>query len=319
VQRRGGAASAATTTKDEDFIDKLFVANTHDTLLCFSNRGKVYWLRGYELPQAGRGARGKPLVNLLPLEEGEKHQRRAADQAVRRRALRVHGDQPRHVKKTRCRGLLAAAPAGIIAVDLRDGDRLVGVALTDGKRDMHAVLQRRQGDPLQQEDESVRWAATPPACAASARRGQEVISLVVVATAHPHRLRERLRQADAARGIPAARPRRPGRDRTADHGAQRPHGRGAAGQPGDEIMLISSTGTLVRTPVARFPSVGRNTQGVRLIRLDEGERLVGLDRIIALAGDDDRNRRRGRIQPGEAPPPEARPAGGSPGSPDGFF
>ena len=109
VQRRGGRGKAATSVKDEDFVEKLFVAHTHDTILCFSNRGKVYWKRVFELPQAGRGSRGKPMVNLLPLEEGETHQRRAAHQAVRRRPLRVHGHQPGHGQEDAAVGVLASA------------------------------------------------------------------------------------------------------------------------------------------------------------------------------------------------------------------
>jgi len=108
AQRRGGRGKSATAVKDEDFVEKFFIAHTHDTLLCFSNRGKVYWLRVFELPQAGRGSRGKPIVNLLPLEAGEKINAAAARQAVRRAAFRLHGDQPGHGKENAPGGVLAA-------------------------------------------------------------------------------------------------------------------------------------------------------------------------------------------------------------------
>ena len=187
--RRSAAAAAARRppqVKDEDFIDKLFVANTHDTLLCFSNRGKVYWLKVYELPQAGRGARGKPIVNLLPLEEGEKHQRGAADQAVRRAALRVHGDQPRHGQEdaadARSRG---RAPAASSRVDLRR--RATGWSASrspTAARD-HAVSPAAARRSASTRTRCGRWAARPPACAASRwATASELIALIVVGEGH---------------------------------------------------------------------------------------------------------------------------------------
>jgi DNA gyrase subunit A len=163
---RGGRGASATAIKDEDFIDKLFVANTHDTLLCFSSRGKVYWLKVYELPQAGRGSRGKPIVNLLPLEDGERINAVLPIREYTEDKLRVHGDGQGTVKKTPLSAFSRPRTSGIIAVGLDDGDKLVGVDITDGKRDV--MLFTTGGKAIRfPETTCARWAATPAACAAS--------------------------------------------------------------------------------------------------------------------------------------------------------
>ena len=137
AQKRGGRGKQATTTKEDDFVEKLFIANTHDYILCFSNRGRVYWLKVYRVPQGGRDSRGKPIINLVPLHRAREDHRGAAGQGVRRRTIRVHGDRQRHGQEdARCRDSRGPAPSGIIAVDLDDGDYLIGVALTDGKQDV---------------------------------------------------------------------------------------------------------------------------------------------------------------------------------------
>src|SRR3974390_2957148 len=132
TQRRGGRGRAATRVKDEAFIEKLFVAHTHDTVLCFSNRGKVYWLKVYQLPQAGRNSRGKPMVNLLPLEEGEKINALLPVKQFDEEHFVFMATSLGTVKKTPLAAFSRPRASGIIAVDLRDDDRLVGVALTDG-------------------------------------------------------------------------------------------------------------------------------------------------------------------------------------------
>jgi DNA gyrase subunit A len=289
AQRRGGRGKAATTMKDEDFIDKLFVANTHDTLLCFSSAGKLYWLKVYQLPMASRGSRGKPMVNLLPLQEGERIT------AV----VPIHEFEPDKfvfmataqgtVKKTSLDAFSRPRQAGIIALELDDGDRLVGVDITDGTKQI--MLSSSEGKAIRFAEDDVRPMGRNAAGVRGIRLapGHEVISLIVmgepglILTASTH-----------------------GYGKLTSEEEFPLHGRGGQGvialqtterngqlvgalrvSLDDEIMLISSGGTLVRTPVNEISLQGRNTQGVRLIRLDEGERLVGLERIIAEGGEEE--------------------------------
>jgi DNA gyrase subunit A len=287
TQRRGGRGKTATTVKDEDFIEKLFVANTHDTVLCFSNRGKVYWLKVYTLPQAGRSSRGKPMVNLLPLEEGEKINALLPVKQYDEQHFVFMATSQGTVKKTPLTAFSRPRSNGIIAVDLADNDRLVGVAITDGQREI--ILVSSGGKAIRFHEDEVR----PMGREATGVRGiklgegQELIALIVVGDGHV---------------LTAS---------TAGYGKLTPlddfpsHGRGGQGvialqtsdrngttvaalqvTAGHEIMLISSSGTLVRTPVEEISVLGRNTQGVRLIRLDDGERLVGIERIETLESGD---------------------------------
>ncbi len=283
VQRRGGRGKAATSVKDEDFVEKLFVAHTHDTILCFSNRGKVYWKRVFELPLAGRGSRGKPMVNLLPLEEGEKINAVLPIKQYDDDHFVFMATSQGTVKKTPLSAFSRPRASGIIAVGLDEGDRLVGVALTDGSREV--ILSSSGGKSIRFHENEVR----PMGREATGVRGiklgegQELISLVVVG--------EGLVLTASANGYGKLTP-------LEDFPA---HGRGGQGvialqtterngemvaalqvNPDQELMLISSTGTLVRTPVGEISIVGRNTQGVRLIRLDEGERLTGIECIESL-------------------------------------
>jgi DNA gyrase subunit A len=289
VQRRGGRGKAATSVKDEDFVETLFVAHTHDTLLCFSNRGKVYWVRVFELPQAGRGARGKPLVNLMPLEEGEKINAILPIKQFDDEHFVFMATSHGTVKKTPLSAYSRPRPSGIIAVDLRDGDRLVGVALTDGKRDV--LLCSNGGKAIRFSEEEVRAMGRDATGVRGIKlsEGQEVISLVAVG--------EGLVLTASENGYGKLTPveefplhGRGGQGVIALQTTERNGATVAALQvtPDQEIMLISSTGTLVRTPVAEISIVGRNTQGVRLIRLEDGERLAGVGRIenLAVAGED---------------------------------
>jgi DNA gyrase subunit A len=286
AQRRGGRGKAATSVKDEDFIEKLIVAHTHDTILCFSNRGKVYWKRVFELPLAGRGSRGKPMVNLLPLEEGEKINAILPIKQYDDEHFVFMATSQGTVKKTPLSAFSRPRASGIIAVGLDQGDRLVGVALTDGHREV--ILSSSGGKSIRFNEEEVR----PMGREATGVRGiklaegQELISLIVVAEGHV--------LTASANGY--------GKLTPLEDFPQ--HGRGGQGvialqttdrngemvaalqvNPEHELMLISSTGTLVRTPVGEISVVGRNTQGVRLIRLDEGERLTGIERIESLVED----------------------------------
>jgi DNA gyrase subunit A len=308
TQRRGGRGKTATAVKDEDFVEKLFVAHTHDTVLCFSNRGKVYWLKVYELPQAGRGARGKPMVNLLPLEEGEKINALLPVKQYDEQHFVFMATRAGTVKKTPLTAFSRPRSTGIIAVDLVDNDQLVGVAITDGEREV--VLVSSGGKAIRFHESEVRHMGREAAGVRGIRLGPEqaLIALIVVGDGHV--------LTASASGYGKLTP-------LADFPS---HGRGGQGvialqtsdrngdtvaalqvMAGQEIMLISSTGTLVRTAVDGISVQGRNTQGVRLIRLGEGERLVGIERIESLEGAEE------GIEAGETPdasanePPVAGP------------
>jgi DNA gyrase subunit A len=287
AQRRGGRGKAATSVKDEDFIDKLFVANTHDTVLCFSSAGKLYWLKVYQLPQASRGSRGKPLVNLLPLQEGERINALLPIHEFEENKFVFMVTANGTVKKTSLESFSRPRQAGIIAIELDDGDRLVGVDITDGSKQI--ILCSSEGKAIRFAEDDVRAMGRNAAGVRGIRlpAGQEVISLIIV---------------DEASMILTASENGFGKLTPVEDFPI--HGRGGQGvialqtsdrngrmvgalkiKQDDEIMLISSSGTLVRSPVSQISVQGRNTQGVRLIRLDEGDRLVGMECIIAEAAD----------------------------------
>jgi DNA gyrase subunit A len=313
TQRRGGRGKAATAVKDEDFVEKLFVAHTHDTLLCFSNRGRVYWLRVFELPQAGRNARGKPLVNLMPLEEGEKINAVLAVKQFDDEHFVFMATSHGTVKKTPLSAYSRPRPSGIIAVDLRDGDRLVGVGLTDGTHDI--ILCSNGGKAIRFNESEVRPMGRDATGVRGIKlaEGQEVISLVVVG--------EGLILTASENGYGKLTPLedfplhgRGGQGVIALQTTERNGSTVAALQVNtdQEIMLISSSGTLVRTPVAQVSIVGRNTQGVRLIRLDDGERLAGVEGIGLLAGEADETAEGMGETPAESPAETPRTDSGEP-------
>jgi DNA gyrase subunit A len=305
AQRRGGRGKSATQVKDEDFIDKLFVAHTHDTLLCFSNRGKIYWLRVFELPQAGRLARGKPIVNLLPLQEGEKINAVLPVKQFDEQHFVFMATSDGTVKKTPLSAFSRPRASGIIALDLHDEDRLVGVALTDGQREI--MLCTSGGKAIRFHEDEVRPMGREAAGVRGIRLGdgQQLIALIVLGEG-------RILTASAS-----------GYGKLTPLEEFPPHGRGGQGvialqtserngdmvaalqvQSGHELMLMSSAGTLVRTPVGDISIVGRNTQGVRLIRLGEGERLTGVERVESLDNGDGGE---ADAAPGEELPPPAAP------------
>ena len=286
AQRRGGRGKTATRMKEEDYVDALFVANTHDTLLCFSSRGKVYWLKVYQLPQAGRNARGRPVVNLLPLEEGE---RLNAVLPVRgfeegRYVLMCTSDGT--VKKTALKEFSRPRASGIIAIDLRPGSRLVGVELTDGRQDV--LLFSDAGKVIRFREDQVRpmGRSARGVRGIQLKAGQRLISMIIAGARD---------EAAGATVLTATENGYGKRTPLSDYPSHRRGGQGvisiqvnarngkAVGaelvEAGQEIMLITTGGTLIRTRVDEISVLGRNTQGVRLIDLDEGERLVGLDRI----------------------------------------
>jgi DNA gyrase subunit A len=282
AQRRGGRGKSATAVKDEDFVDKLFIAHSHDTVLCFSNRGKVYWLKVYELPQAGRNSAGKPIVNLLSLEEGEKITAVLPVKQYDEQHFVFMATSQGTVKKTPLTAFSRPRTAGIIAIDLEENDRLVGVALTNGERDI--ILVSGSGKAIRFHEEEVRPMGREAAGVRGIRLDEaELIALIVVGEGHV------LTASEAGYGklTPLEEFPRHGRGGQGVIALQTTERNGATVaalqvMSGQDVMLISSSGTLVRTPVDDISVLGRNTQGVRLIRLDEGERLVGIERIESL-------------------------------------
>ena len=286
-QKRGGRGKQATATKEDDWVDQLFIANTHDYILCFSNRGRLYWLKVWEVPAGSRGSRGRPIVNMFPLQEGEKinvvlaltGDKRVfpADQYV------FMATSMGTVKKTALDEFNNPRKGGIIAVNLDDGDYLIGAALTDGKHDV--MLFSDGGKAVRFDEDDVR----PLGRNARGVRGmaldvgQTVIAMLVaedeqqsVLTATQNGFGKRTSIAEYTR-----------------------HGRGTKGMiaiqqserngkvvaatlvhADDEIMLITDKGVLVRTRVSEIREMGRATQGVTLIGLDEGSQLSGLQRIV---------------------------------------
>jgi len=290
AQRRGGRGRQAATTKEDDFIERLFIANTHDTMLCFSSRGRVYWLKVYNVPQGTRTSRGKPIVNLFPLSEGEKIN------AV----LPVKEYDDKHfvflatalgtVKKTALEQFSNPREKGIIAVELDDGDHLIGAAITDGKHDV--MLFSDAGKAVRFEEDDVRPMGRQAHGVRGMKLGAEhrVISMLAadsetqtVLTATENGFGKRTPIAEYTR-----------------------HGRGTQGMIAiqtterngkvvgavlvgdeDEIMLISTGGVLIRTKVKQIREQGRSTQGVRLIDLDAGTKLAGVERVAEKEEDEE--------------------------------
>ncbi|WP_428424918.1 DNA gyrase subunit A [Methylibium sp.] len=287
AQRRGGRGKQATQTKEDDWIEQLFIANTHDWMLCFSNRGRVYWLKVWEVPQGGRAARGKPIVNMFPLQPNEKITVVLPLTGEFRSFPSDHyifmSTALGTVKKTTLDEFSNPRKAGIIAVDLDEGDYLIGAALTDGKHDVMLFSDGGKAVRFDEDDvrpmgrnaRGVRGMALEP--------GQNVIAMLVaedetqsVLTATENGYGKRTSIAEYTR-----------------------HGRGTKGmiaiqqterngrvvaatlvRPEDEIMLITDRGVLVRTRVSEIRELGRATQGVTLIALDDGTQLSGLQRIV---------------------------------------
>lgn len=297
AQRRGGRGKQATGMKDDDFIDHLFVANTHDYILCFSSRGRVYWLKVYEVPEGTRNSRGRPIVNLFPLVEGEKINAVLPVQTFDDDHFVFMATAEGTVKKTALTAFSNPRKAGIIAANLDDGDRLIGVAITDGNSDVMLfsdagkAVRFPEGDvrPMGREARGVRGM--------NLEDGQRVIAMLVakdetlsVLTATENGYGKRTPVAEYTR-----------------------HGRGTKGMiaiqtsdrngklvgaclvdESDEVMLISTGGVLIRTKVQDIRELGRATQGVTLINLDEGTWLAGIEKVAESEvdeanGDDEQN------------------------------
>lgn len=280
-QRRGGKGKTATKVKDEDFVEHLLIANTHDTILCFSNFGKAYWLKVYKLPMAGRTSRGKPLVNLLPL---------AKDEHINAILPLRSYDEDKYIcmvtasatiKKVKLTEFSRPRSSGKIAIDLLENDQLVGVSITDGSNDI--MLFTDAGKVIRFHEDAVRAMGRTARGVRGIKlmEGQQVISSAVVreggailtVTKNGYGKRTAIEEYPV-RG-------RGGQGVISIHVNER-NGKVVAAQQvfdGDEVMLISSGGIAVRTPVDQISVIGRNTQGVRLIKLREGGSLVGMERI----------------------------------------
>ncbi|MBS1191665.1 MAG: gyrase, subunit [Rhodocyclaceae bacterium] len=283
AQRRGGRGKQAAAMKEDDFVDHLFVANTHDYILCFSNRGRCYWLKVYEVPQGSRTSRGKPIVNMFPLEEGEQINailpvKEFADDKYIFMAT-VQGT----VKKTPLSDFSNPRKAGIIAVALDEGDYLVGAELTSGENDIMLVSNGGKAVWFDEEDVRPMGRTARGVRGMRLQPGQEVISLLVaeneeqtvlIATENGYGKRTVL-----------------GDFRHSGRGTQGVIAIAASDRNGkivaaklvgdeDEIMLITTGGVLIRTRVAEIRGMGRATQGVTLISLDEGEKLAGVEKVI---------------------------------------
>ena len=283
AQKRGGRGKQATATKEDDFIDNLFIANTHDYVLCFSSRGQLYWIKVYNVPQGGRASRGKPIVNLLPLTEGEKITAILPVREFDENKFIFMATANGTVKKTPLSDFSRPRPSGIIAVDLDEGDYLIGVALTEGRHDI--MLFSDEGKAVRFDEQDVRPMGRVSRGVRGMRLsgGQKVISLLVaenesisVLTATENGFGKRTPITEYTR-----------------------HGRGTQGmiaiqtsarngnvvaatlvEDKDEIMLITTGGVLIRTRVAEIREMSRATQGVTLINLGPDEKLAGLQKIV---------------------------------------
>ncbi|WP_438334548.1 DNA topoisomerase (ATP-hydrolyzing) subunit A [Edwardsiella tarda] len=289
AQRRGGKGKSAARIKEEDFIERLLVANTHDTILCFSSRGRMYWMKVYQLPEASRGARGRPIINLLPLEADE---RITAILPVREYAEGVNvfmATASGTVKKTALTEFSRPRAAGIIAVNLNDGDELIGVDLTDGNDEV--MLFSAAGKVVRFKEDAVRAMGRTATGVRGIKLADDdrVVSLIV-----PHGEGAILTVTQNGYGKRSAVAEYPTKSR-ATQGVisikvTERNGRvvGAVQiDDGDQIMMITDAGTLVRTRVSEVSIVGRNTQGVILIRTAEDEHVVGLQRVVEPVDDEE--------------------------------
>ncbi len=287
AQKRGGRGKQAMATKDEDWIDQLFIANTHDYILCFSNRGRMYWLKVWEVPQGSRNSRGRPIVNMFPLQDNEKITVVLPLSGENRTFPEDHyvfmSTSLGTVKKTPLKDFSNPRKAGIIAVDLDDGDFLIGAALTDGKHDV--MLFSDSGKAVRFDENDVRpmGRTARGVRGMNLEEGQNVIALLVAeneqqsvltATENGYGKRtpitEYTRHGRGTKGMIAI--------QTSER-----NGRVVAAtlvDASDEIMLITTGGVLIRTRVAEIREMGRATQGVTLIAVEDGTKLSGLQRIV---------------------------------------
>jgi DNA gyrase subunit A len=282
AQKRGGRGKTATRVKDADFIEKMFIASTHDTLLCFSTRGKVYWLKVYQLPIGSRTARGRPMVNLLPLEEGERITAILPVRDYPESDFIFFATSAGTVKRTPLSNFSRPRSNGIIAIDLREDDSLIGVQLTHGSKDLMMFTASGKGIRFCEQDVRAMGRTAAGVRGIRVRKDDRVISLlstesdddiVLFATENGYGKRTRCgefsRQGRGGQGVISIQT------------SQRNGSVVGAiiASDDDEVMLISNAGTLVRTPVSDISVMSRNTQGVTLIRLGKEEKLVQIETI----------------------------------------
>ncbi|AVJ55995.1 DNA gyrase subunit A [Idiomarina sp. OT37-5b] len=293
AQRRGGKGKAATKMKDEDFIERLWVANTHDTILCFSTYGRIYWMKVYQLPLASRASRGKPIVNLLPLESDERITAILPTRDYPEDKFVIMATKNGTVKKTPLPEYSRPRNGGIIALNLNEGDELIGVDITDGEQEI--MLFSDAGKVVRFREDQVRSMGRTATGVRGIRleEGQRVVSLIVprsyedqeaaILTVTENGYGKRTPVGDyptksrATKGVVSIK-------------VSERNGSVVGAMEvidGNEIMLISNKGTLVRTRVNEVSVVGRNTQGVRLIRTGDDEQVVGLQRIDEMDVDDE--------------------------------
>jgi DNA gyrase subunit A len=282
AQKRGGRGKQAAGTKDEDFIEKMFIANTHDYILCFSNRGRLYWLKVYNVPQGGRAARGKPIVNLLPLEDGEKINTLLPVKTFDDEHYVFMATANGIVKKTPLSDFSRPRTAGIIAVGLDDGDFLIGASITDGRHDVMLFSDGGKAVRFDENDVRPMGRTARGVIGMKLAKGKKLISLLVAedendfvltATENGYGKRtsiaEYTRHARATQGMIAI--------QTSER-----NGKVVAAtlvKADDEIMLITTGGVLIRTRVKEIRAMSRATQGVTLINLDKGETLISLEKL----------------------------------------
>ena len=290
AQKRGGRGKQATNNKDDDFIDSLFIANTHNYILCFSNRGQVYWLKVYEVPQGSRTARGKPIINLLQLEQGEKINAILPITEFAEDKFVFFATANGTVKKTALTDFSRPMKRGIIAINLDEDDYLIGVALTDGQHDV--MLFSDAGKAVRFDENGVRATSRASRGVRGMKLGdnQQVISLLVAVDEQQSVLTAT--ENGYGKRTPIAEYTRHGRGTQGMIAIQTSarNGRVVAAtlvNPEDEIMLIGTDGVLIRTRVSEIREMGRTTQGVTLMNVEEGEKLAGLSRIAEPAEEED--------------------------------
>ena len=283
AQRRGGRGKQATAMKEDDWIDKLFIANTHDYLLCFSNRGRVYWLKVWEVPQGSRNSRGRPIVNMFPLEDGEKINVVLSVKEFSEEQFVFMATTRGTVKKTPLSDFSNPRKAGIIAVGLDEGDYLIGAQLTDGVHDVMLFSDAGKAVRFDEGDVRPMGRAARGVRGMTLEEGQSVIALLVAE--------------DETQSVLTATEN--GFGKRTPIGEYTRHGRGTKGmiaiqtsarngkvvgavlvRETDEIMLITNAGVLVRTRVSEIREMGRATQGVTLISVDDGSELSGVYRVV---------------------------------------
>ncbi|MGM0525382.1 MAG: DNA gyrase subunit A [Pseudomonadota bacterium] len=293
AQKRGGKGKAATKMKDEDFVERLWVANTHDTILCFSTHGRIYWMKVYQLPLASRASRGKPIVNLLPLEANERITAILPTRDYPDDKFVIMATKNGTVKKTPLAAYSRPRNGGIIALNLNDGDELIGVDITDGQQEI--MLFSDAGKVVRFKEDQVRSMGRTATGVRGIRMapGQQMVSLIVpreyedqeaaILTVTENGFGKRTpvgeypTKSRATKGVVSIK-------------VSERNGPVVGAMEvidGNEIMLISNKGTLVRTRVHEVSVVGRNTQGVRLIRTADDEKVVGLQRIDEMEEEDE--------------------------------